>query len=71
MSNRILIICLVLTAAVYYTNCCAADEPTKMESANRVTQDNETLDQEAIMMMCNETFRTPMGTLIMNRRSRS
>lgn len=67
MSSEILIVCLVFTATFYYTNCCAADELAKSGAgagANGIIQDNETvLDQETIMAMCNETFRTPMGML--------
>lgn len=64
MSTEILIVCLVLTATFYYTNCCAADEMAKSDGTGGIIQDNETvLDQETIMAMCNETFRTPMGML--------
>lgn len=67
MSKQILIVCLLLTAIIYYTNCCAADESTKSEIMNGMSPDNETnLDQEAIMAMCNETFRTPMGMLFIS-----
>lgn len=58
-------VCLVLASTFYCTKCCAVDESSKTESVYGMIQDNMTLqDQEAIMAMCNETFRTPMGMLL-------
>lgn len=62
MFSKVAIVCLVLVATFCYVKCCATDESTKTEGINGMAQDNEThLDQEAIMAMCNETFRTSMG----------
>lgn len=62
MFSNIAVVCLALALTFYYVNCCATDESTKIEGMNGMAQDNEThLDQETIMAMCNETFRTSMG----------
>lgn len=65
MFSEMLMAYLLVGTVVYCVQCCAADEIKKTEETNGLTQDNETLlDQEATMAMCNETFRTPMGMLL-------
>lgn len=65
MFSEMLMACLLVGTVFHCVHCCAADEMKNTEEMNGVTQNNETLlDQEATMAMCNETFRTPMGTLL-------
>lgn len=64
MSKTIMIIFFVFATVFYGTNSCAADESTRIEYISDMNQQNETFDQDAIMAMCNETFRTPMGLFI-------
>lgn len=57
-------IVLVLTTVLCCVYCCGATTEEKTQQApSTKPNDAETdqLDQETIMMMCNETFRTPMG----------
>lgn len=60
----------ILLIAVLYlggTYCCAADNGQQQTTtiaaiaAKSVDDSNDQLDQEAIMLMCNESFRTSMG----------
>lgn len=60
---------IVLMAALCLgsTYCCAADnapQPTTTPAiaAKSLDDSSDQLDQEAIMQMCNESFRTPMGS---------
>lgn len=58
MANNYLIV-FILTALFCFMDCCDADE-SKIENTEEQNV-SLALDQEAIMNMCNETFRTSMG----------
>lgn len=57
-------IVFVITMVLCCTYCCEAEETQTQQSIPMKSNDNEAdqLDQEAIMMICNETFRTSMGS---------
>lgn len=63
-------IVLVLTLCLGCSYCCAADNGQQQQqqtttaaaiAAKSIDDSNDQLDQEAIMQMCNESFRTSMG----------
>lgn len=65
-------IVLAVTLCLGCSYCCAADngqQPQQQQqtttvaaiAAKSIDDSNDQLDQEAIMQMCNESFRTSMG----------
>lgn len=63
MFGKIFVI-VVLTTAMYVAGACSAgdnDPKTVMPTENKEGESAE-LNQAEIMLMCNESFRTSMGT---------
>lgn len=56
MVKHVLFAALVISL-IYFGCCCAVDGPSPAERDD----DGNVVDQDAIMAMCNETFRTEMG----------
>lgn len=68
MSPTKFFIVLAVTLCLGCAYCCAADSGSQQQTtvapasaAKSVDDSNDQLDQEAIMQMCNESFRTSMG----------
>lgn len=57
MANHVLFTVLMITLIYFGCCCCAVDDIQKTIDDNN---DNQ-MDQDSIMAMCNETFRTSMG----------
>lgn len=63
MSKYILVV-LLIGFLMCCTHCCGAEEPNPAPPGTEGDEDApETINFDAIMEMCNETFRTPMGLL--------
>lgn len=63
---------MVIVLFLGCAHCCAADEAQQTTPAKTVDDTTDQLDQEAIMQMCNESFRTSMGlysTFQLNRQN--
>lgn len=59
-------ILFVMLAILSCAFCCAAEEQQQPQSTVKSSTDTDSadqLDQETIMMLCNETFRTSMGNV--------
>lgn len=63
-------IVLAVTLCLGCSYCCAADNAQQQQptttapatAAKSIDDSNDQLDQAAIMQMCNESFRTSMGS---------
>lgn len=63
MPSSKLFIVLVVVVFLGCAQCCSAVESEQMSApAKTVANTADQLDQETIMQMCNESFRTSMGS---------
>lgn len=65
MSSTKLYIVLVAVLFLGCSHCCAAEneqqQPVPVAVAKAVDDNTDQLSPEAVMQMCNESFRTSMG----------
>lgn len=62
MSSTKLFIVIAVVLFIGCAHCSAADDGQQQLPAKAVGDNADQLDQEAIMQMCNESFRTSMGS---------
>lgn len=61
-----LLFSVLMIALFCFGRCCAVDEPQQAIQQSMDDNNENQLDQDSIMAMCNETFRTSMGITYSN-----